>query len=54
MKNESEESILAYLEIRVLELNGNKEDFEQIKDEILENGYTTVKEVEIHLQNYYL
>lgn len=48
------EVILQYAEERILSIGGNEADVEQIKEEILECGYTTIGEVDSHIANYYL
>jgi len=34
-------------------MGGCEEDVEQITDEIIASGYTTIEEVKFHLENYY-
>lgn len=48
------ENIIEYIKRIVFSMGGNKEDIDQILDEINENGCTTFEEVKSHLENYYL
>lgn len=45
--------ILKCAEEIILSMGGNEFDIEQITEEIKESGYTTMKEVKFHLDNYY-
>ena len=49
MTNELKQEITSY----IIFIGGNSEDVEQITDEIIESGYTTMEEVKIHIDNYY-
>jgi len=49
MTNEFKQEITSY----IISLGGNNEDVEQIIDEIVESGYTTMEEVKAHIENYY-
>ena len=38
----------------ILSMGGNDADIEQITEEIINSGYTTIEEVKFHLENYYM
>lgn len=48
------ENILKYAEEVILSMGGNEADIEQIIDEIKESGYTTIEEIRVHIENYYM
>jgi len=37
----------------VISIGGNEVDVEQIFDEVVVNGYTTMEQVKEHIDNYY-
>jgi len=52
--SKASEKLLEETKELVFSVGGNEEDFEQISDEIRINGYTTIEEVQKHLENFYL
>lgn len=46
--------LLAYAKDIILSMGGNEVDIEQITEEIKESGYTTIEEVKLHMENYYM
>jgi hypothetical protein len=46
--------LFGYAEELILSMGGNKADIEQITDEIKESRYSTIEEIKLHLENYYM